>query len=87
MNITKDKLIEAGGITWGKNNMERVYLNDDVLVKAFGFKLVTDRAQYRGEFKSINKTKTYFNAIDDTLHSDEGRVRVLFANEGVKCFA
>ena len=85
MEITKEKLIEAGGNIWEKNNMKRVYLTDDVLIKVFGFKLVTD-AKYRGEFRSINKTKTYFNLIDNTLHSNEGRVRVLFAQADFKCF-
>jgi len=84
MEINEQKLIEAGGKLWEKENMKRIYLNDDALVKYFGFEL-KEKPKYRKEFRSIKKIKVWYCCKDKVMKSDEGRIRVLFSRNGIKC--
>jgi hypothetical protein len=82
--LNKESLIEAGGTFWNKGSLERVYLNNESIAKAFSLKL-DDKASYAGQFKSITKAKVWFDCKKETLHSDKGTVRVMFNQNDIKC--
>ncbi len=82
--INKQTLIAAGGNIWEKRSLERVYLNDESIAKAFDLKL-DDKATYLGKFKSIGKAKVWFDCKKETLHSDKGLVRSMFNQNNIKC--
>ncbi len=83
MELSKEKLVEMGGNLWEKNNISRVYLTDDVLVK-MGFKIVNE-ARYADEFRGLGKAKLYFDCHKNVLISDSGSVRTAMKNNGFKC--
>lgn len=83
-NLNKETLMVAGGNHWEKGSLERIYLDDNSIAKAFGLKLDA-AASYLGQFKSIGKAKVWFNCKTDTLHSDKGSVRVMFNQNNIKC--
>lgn len=57
----KEKLIEAGGKLWEPNErISRIYLNDEAISKAFGWKLV-EKAKYLEQFESIGKAKVWYD--------------------------
>jgi hypothetical protein len=82
--LNKETLIAAGGNFWEKGSLERVYLNDASIAKAFDLKL-DDKAEYAGQFKNIGKAKVWFDCKKETLHSDKGLVRVMFNQNDIKC--
>ncbi len=82
--VTELQLIERGGNVWEKGSIKRIYLDNDSIAKSFNLKL-DDTATYKGQFKSINKAKVWFNCSTRTLHSDKGLVRSMFNSNGIKC--
>jgi hypothetical protein len=83
-DLSKEMLIEAGGKHWEKGTLERVYLNDESIAKAFDLKLV-EKQRFGGEFSPIKKAKVWFDCKSETMHSDVGMVRVMFNGNGIKC--
>ena len=83
MEISKEKLIELGGKLWEKENISRVYINDEVL-KQLGFKIV-EVARYADEFRGLGKAKLYFDCNKNCFISDTGSVRTAMKNNGFKC--
>lgn len=82
----KEKLIEAGGKLWEPNErISRIYLNDEAISKAFGWKLV-EKAKYLEQFESIGKAKVWYDCKKNTFHSDCGQVRVLFCRHQIDMF-
>lgn len=85
--INRDNAIESGGGLWEKENVSRVYFNDAAIEKLFGFKKVDGRAKWKDEFKTIGKCKVWLDCKDNSMHSSEGRFRVLFNINGINCKA
>lgn len=84
MELNKEMMINAGGKLWAKNNVERVYLNDKSIVELFGFKLMNN-PKWADEFSGIGKSKVWFDAKKNTLHSDKGGIRAFFNQNNIKC--
>jgi len=83
MELTKEKMIEMGGKHWEKGQIERVYLNDSVMVK-MGMKIV-DSPRFANEIKSLGKNKLWFDCESGILHSDKGLIRTAFNASGFEC--
>lgn len=84
MNELETKLLEASAPIWEKEKIKRIYLNDDLIVKVFGFKLV-ETPKFLEEFKSIGKAKVWFDLNKKTFHADVGLVRVMFNSNKITC--
>lgn len=83
MEINKENLIKMGGKLWEKENISRVYINDQVMT-GLGFKIV-DKPSYADEYRGLGKAKLYFDCVKNCFISDVGSIRVLMKNNSFKC--
>lgn len=83
MEINKEILIGLGGKLWEKENISRVYINDQVLAK-LDFKIV-DKPSYANEYRGLGKSKLFFDCVKNCFIADTGSIRVLMKNNGFKC--
>ncbi|MCK5600640.1 hypothetical protein KAR91_02155 [Candidatus Pacearchaeota archaeon] len=64
----ENKLLQIGGKVWEKENMKRIYLNIDSIVK------LSEVNYTDSQLKKASKGKAYFNTVNGEFYAENGMV-------------
>ena len=81
--LNKEMMIEAGGISWEKNGLERVYMSLEAL------RIMASKKDFLFVFenpsKKMQQAKTFFDVKSGELKSDVGMIRSSLNSMGFSC--